>query len=134
VKHCFKESLTDFLCFVFALVIILTGFRSIYLIAILSVNGHLTMFNPFLQKLTKNQPILLLKLQQIEKVMNDPQNHERKKKYLSLKHCVWIASFEWLLDLQVLPFVLAYIVFLPWRFMELKAIAVSQYIEVPSNS
>ena len=113
------------LCFVFALVITLTGFRSIYLIAILSVNGHLTMFNPFLLKFTKNQPILLLKLQQIEKVMNDPHNHERKKKYLSLKHCVWIASFEWLLDLQVLPFVLAYIVFLPWRFMELKAIAVS---------
>jgi hypothetical protein len=132
--HCFKESLTDFLCFVFGLVIILTGFRSIYLIAILSVNGHLTMFNPFLQKLTKDKPILLLKLQQIEKVMNDPNNHERKKKYLSLKHCIWIASFEWLLDLQVLPFVLAYIVFLPWRFMELKALAVSQYIEVPSNS
>ncbi len=97
--HCFKESLTDFLCLVFAIVITLTGFRCIYLIAILSVNGHLSRFNPFLQKITKNQPILLLKLQQIEKVMSDPNNQDRKKKYLSLKHCVWIASFEWLLDL-----------------------------------
>ena len=66
--------------------------------------------------------------------MSDPDNAERKKKYLSLKHCVWIASFEWLLDLQVLPFVLAYIVLLPWRFLELKALAVAQYSEVPSNS
>ena len=54
VVHCFKESLTDFLCLVFATVITLTGFRCIYLIAILSVNGHLTRFNPFLQRITKN--------------------------------------------------------------------------------
>jgi hypothetical protein len=125
---CFKESLTDFLCLVFAIIITITGFRTIYLIAILSVNGHLTWFNPFLQRINKGKPILLLKLQQIEKVMNGDEERRKelvKTKYLSLKQCVWLASVEWVLDLQVLPFVIAYLVFLPWRFIELRNIAVS---------
>jgi hypothetical protein len=59
---CFKESLTDFLSLLFVTVITLTGFRAIYLIAILTVNGHVTRFNGFLQRLTKDKPLLLLKI------------------------------------------------------------------------
>ena len=63
----------------------------------------------------------------------DKRKEMAKNKYLSLKQCVWLAAVEWLLDLQVLPFVIAYLVLLPWRFIELRNIAVSQYCEVPAN-
>jgi hypothetical protein len=39
---------------------------------------------------------------------------------------------EWLLDLLVLPFVLCYILAVPWRLNELWGIAVEQYENVPA--
>lgn len=65
----FKEALTDFVSAVVALVIMITGFRALYLITILSVNGHATRFNPFLKRLTKNSPRLYIKLNQIETLL-----------------------------------------------------------------
>ena len=58
----FKESLTDFLALCVTVLILVTGFRAIYLIAILSVNGHITYFNKFLTKITDN-PKMWIKLQ-----------------------------------------------------------------------
>jgi hypothetical protein len=66
--------------------------------------------------------------------MKDDNNQLRKKKFLSFKHCVWIATVEWLLDLLVIPIVIPYIIFLPWRFNELKNLVALQITEVPSNS
>lgn len=59
--HCFSQSLTDFLAFIATLVIGLTGFRTMYLLAILSVNGHLSYYNPFLKRSTKSM-LLIIKL------------------------------------------------------------------------
>jgi hypothetical protein len=83
----FKESLTDFLSFVAGVLITVTGFRAIYLIAILSVNGHLTCFNGFLTSLTQDRnPKLWIKLQQIKHVMEDPAKKESMhERYISVK-------------------------------------------------
>ena len=62
IVRLFKESLTDFLALLMSLIIVLTGFRAIYLLAILSVNGHLTRFNPFLERITEGRLKLWMKL------------------------------------------------------------------------
>ena len=56
------------------------------------------------------------------------------ERYLSIKHCVWLTFVEWILDLQVLPFIIVYIVLIPWRLNELFEIAVTQYEGVPSTN
>lgn len=63
----FIESLTDFLALVAATLISITGFRTMYLIAILSVNGHINFLNNFLKRSTQST-LLIIKLQQIEKI------------------------------------------------------------------
>lgn len=128
----FKESLTDFLALCVTVLILVTGFRAIYLIAILSVNGHITYFNRFLTKITDN-PKMWIKLQQIKTVLEDPEKKKQMHmRYLSLKHCIWLAFIEWILDLWVLPFIVTYMVCLPWRINELFALAVTQYDSVPA--
>ena len=62
ILRLFKESLTDFLTLLMSLIIILTGFRAIYLLAILSVNGHVTRLNPFLERMTEGRLKLWMKL------------------------------------------------------------------------
>ncbi len=57
----FKESLTDFLTLIAGLIVALTGFRTVYLMAIVAVNGHTSKFNPFLERITSN-PRLWIKL------------------------------------------------------------------------
>jgi len=75
----FKESLTDFIAVFVTVMITLTGFRALYLVAILSVNGHLRIFNPFLKRATKST-LLFIKLQQIEKLLNDQESDQNKKR------------------------------------------------------
>lgn len=130
----FIESLTDFVTLVASIVLILTGLRTVYLISILTVNGHVTCFNSMLKKLTSDSPRLWIKLQQIKTVMEDPvKKSKMAERYLSLKQCVWLAFVELVLDFQVLPFIAVYIVLVPWRLNELMAIAVEQYEGVPAN-
>ena len=63
IVWCFKQSLTDFLTLVASIVIVITGFRALYLIAILSVNGHVTRFNGFLARITaERNPRMWIKL------------------------------------------------------------------------
>jgi hypothetical protein len=60
---CFRQALTDMVSLLATLIIILTGFRAIYLITILSLNGHITYFNNgFLTRLARNNPRLHIKL------------------------------------------------------------------------
>jgi len=67
-------------------------------------------------------------------VLEDPVKRSKMdERYLSFKQCVWLAFIELILDLQVLPFILAYFIFVPWRLNELFDIAVSQYEAVPST-
>jgi hypothetical protein len=67
-------------------------------------------------------------------VLEDPEKRKKMEdRYLSLKQCVWLAFVEWILDLWVLPFVIAYFVLIPWRLDELFSIAVSQYEGVPAT-
>lgn len=123
--YAFQQSLSDFITLVAAILITLTGFRVVYLIAILSVNGHMVRFNGFLSKMNESNARMWLKLQQIEKVMQDPEKRAlAKDRYLTVKQCVWLAFVELILDMMVLPFIVAY-VFVPWRFSELVEIAVS---------
>lgn len=133
---CFKQSLTDFLTLVASIVIAITGFRALYLIAILSVNGHVTRFNGFLARITaERNPRMWIKLQQIKTVLEDPEKRRKmNERYLSIKQCVWLTFVEWILDLQVLPFIIVYIVLIPWRLNELFEIAVTQYEGVPSTN
>lgn len=58
------DALTDLVTLIATVIISVTGFRTVYLIAILSVNGHLTYFNPFLNRMT-GSTLLFIKLQQI---------------------------------------------------------------------
>ena len=46
---------------------------------------------------------------------------------------MWVSFIEWVLDLWLLPFLIVYIVCLPWRLGELWALAMSQYEQVPMN-
>lgn len=117
--------MTDLISFLACLLITLTGFRTLYLITILSVNGHLSSFNTFLKNKTKSN-LLLIKLLQIEKLLSEKDPVKRTnqlKNYLSFKYCLWLTFIEWLLDLAVLPFILGYIL-IHWRYRELFKLAV----------
>ena len=78
IIHKFVESLTDFLSLLAAIMITITGFRTLYFIAILSVNGHLTYYNQYLKRVS-NSTLLLVKLQQIEAILQDPKRLKAKK-------------------------------------------------------
>lgn len=117
----FKDSLTDCLAMVASFTIMITGFRFIYLVAILSVNGHLTYFNSYLMRVS-NSALLIIKLQQAEsqvKSLQSNPNKQTRKIYLSLKYCIWLSFIEWLMDILVLPFIVAYVVLIPWRLNSL---------------
>ena len=67
-------------------------------------------------------------------MLEDPAKKSKMQdRYLSFKQCVWLAFVELILDIQVLPFILSYFLFVPWRLNELFDIAVSQYEAVPST-
>jgi hypothetical protein len=119
----FKESLTDLLAFLTTIIIVLTGFRFLYLISILSVNGHITYFNGFLKRVSKST-ILIIKLQQIETILSKPAK-ERSSNFLSLKYCIWLSFIELMMDILIAPFIVAYFVMIPWRLGDLFKIAVS---------
>eukprot|EP00347_Sterkiella_histriomuscorum_P012885 403366845 len=140
----FIESLTDFLSFIAGTVIMLTGFRSIYMIAILSVNGHLSVFNRLLRRITKSS-LLIIKMQQVESREREKQKQielneesiidqiKKQDNYLSIKECIWLSLIEWVLDLLLLPFLLAYFILIPWRLSDLFEMAVSQFERVPTQ-
>lgn len=63
IVWCFRQALTDMVSLLATILILITGFRAIYLITILSLNGHLTYFNNgFLTRLARNNPRLHIKL------------------------------------------------------------------------
>jgi len=67
ILKCFKQSLTDLLSLLASFVILFTGVRAIYLITIMSQNGHLRMFNSsLLPCLGRKKPLMQIKLRQIE--------------------------------------------------------------------
>lgn len=53
----FKESLTDLPSLILSILLVVTGVKTVYFIAILSVNGHVSYFNDFLIRYAKS-PIL----------------------------------------------------------------------------
>ena len=63
IVWCFRQALTDMVSLLATILILITGFRAIYLITILSLNGHVTYFNNgFLTRLARNNPRLHIKL------------------------------------------------------------------------
>ena len=58
------ESMTDLLALVASLIIVLTLYRLVFFIAIVSVNGHTTYFNERLRSISKG--MLMIKLTMIE--------------------------------------------------------------------
>lgn len=120
----FGESLTDYISIIISIIITLTLFRFLYFIAILSVNGHISIFNKCLKRVSQSS-LLIIKLQQIERIMNDPtKKQQAKERYLSLKYCIYLSFIEWLLDILVLPFILLYLI-IPWRLNLLFGLVVS---------
>jgi hypothetical protein len=113
------------------LILCLTGIRVVYLIAILSVNGHIQYFNGFLKRATNSQ-LLMVKLHQIEGILNKEGKHKLDK-YLSIKYCIKLAFQELILDILIMPFIAAYFIVIPWRLQELHSIAVTQYERVPTK-
>ncbi|CDW72139.1 UNKNOWN [Stylonychia lemnae] len=129
----FKQSLSDFIAFVFMILILITGVRALYLIVILSVNGHLTRFNPFIRRITKS-PLIIIKLLQIEtKLANKSEEFNQNEQYLSIKECIWLSLIELVMDLLVLPFIIAHFIFIPWRYKEIFNLAVSQFERIPTQ-
>lgn len=63
--------------------------------------------------------------------MKDPKKRV-KENFLSFKYCIYLTFMEWLLDLLILPFIIAYLILLPWRFNTLMEVAISQYERVPT--
>jgi hypothetical protein len=86
IVWCFRQALTDLISLLTVILILITGFRAIYLITILSLNGHVTMFNNgFLRRLARNNPRLHLKLMQIQALQGVPVTDDRRNHLLTLK-------------------------------------------------
>jgi len=105
IKQCYA-AVTDILSLLALLCLSLTVFRIPYLIAILSLNGHIKLFNDYLKWLVRDDLFQL-------KLLNAQREKQRNR--LSIKECVGMTFLEWVKDLIVIPFALIILVLVPWR-------------------